>query len=46
MWMIIMLLIVLTRFTGNFVSLLRQIKAPNEKIIKLLEHKKNKTSRN
>ncbi|MEC3709852.1 MULTISPECIES: hypothetical protein [Bacillus] len=42
MWMINILLIVLTRFTRNIVSLLRQLKASNEKIIQLLEHQKPK----
>ncbi|WP_260849872.1 hypothetical protein [Bacillus pumilus] len=42
MWIIIILLIVLIGFTGNIVSLLRQIKASNEKMIQLLEHQKPK----
>ncbi|QRF31043.1 hypothetical protein [Bacillus safensis] len=45
MWMIIIILIVfivLMGFTGNIVSLLRQIKASNEKIIQLLEHQNRK----
>ncbi len=37
MWMIIILLVGLVGFTGNIVSLLRQIKAFNEKNIQLLE---------
>ncbi|MGE6631809.1 hypothetical protein [Bacillus sp. NPDC077027] len=39
MWIIIILLIVLIGFTGNMVSLLRNIKQSNEKIIKLLDDK-------
>ncbi|QKN78060.1 hypothetical protein GZ55_09530 [Bacillus pumilus] len=42
MWIIIILLIVLIGFTGNIVSLLRQMKESNEKIIQLLEHQKPK----
>ncbi|OYN65372.1 hypothetical protein CFH85_12015 [Bacillus safensis] len=42
MWMIIILLIVLIRFTGNIISLLRQLQASNEKIIQLLKHQKPK----
>ncbi|AWI37455.1 hypothetical protein BA81_02025 [Bacillus safensis FO-36b] len=42
MWMIIILLVGLVGFTGNIVSLLRQLKASNEKIIQLLEHQKPK----
>lgn len=45
MWMIIILLIVLIGFTGNIVSLLRQLKASNETIIQLLKRQKIKTSR-
>ncbi len=37
MWMIIILLVGLVGFTGNIVSLLRQLKASNETIIQLLE---------
>ncbi len=37
MWIIIILLIILIGFTGNIVSILRNIKQSNEKIIKLLE---------
>ncbi|MEK4319545.1 MULTISPECIES: hypothetical protein [Bacillus] len=40
MWIIIILLIVLIWFTGNIVSLLRQMKESNEKNIQLLEHQK------
>ncbi|MEC3627684.1 hypothetical protein [Bacillus safensis] len=40
--MIIILLIVLIEFTGNIVSLLRQLQASNEKIIQLLKHQKPK----
>ncbi|WP_283936071.1 hypothetical protein [Bacillus sp. I-2] len=42
MWMIIILLVVTVGFTENIVSLLRQIKASNEKIIQLLEQQKPK----
>lgn len=42
MWMIIILLIVLIGFTGNIISLLRQLQASNEKIIQLLKHQKPK----
>lgn len=46
MWMIIFLLIVLIGFTGNIVSLLRQMKESNEKIIQLfIKTEKIKTSR-
>lgn len=37
MWIIMILLIILIGFTGNIVSVLRNIKQSNEKIIKLLE---------
>lgn len=37
MWMIIILFIILIGFTGNMVSILRNIQQSNEKIIKLLE---------
>ncbi|MED1748929.1 MULTISPECIES: hypothetical protein [Bacillus] len=40
MWIIIISLIVLIGFTGNIVSLLRQIKKANEKSIQLLDHQK------
>ncbi|VWA43098.1 hypothetical protein [Bacillus altitudinis] len=40
MWIIIILLIVLIWFTGNIVSLLRQMKESIEKNIQLLEHQK------
>ena len=39
MWIIIILLIILIGFTGNMVSILRNIKQSNEKIIELLENK-------
>lgn len=42
MWMIIILHIILIGFTGTTVSLLRQMKGSNEKIIQLLEHQKTK----
>ncbi|MED4994198.1 hypothetical protein [Bacillus safensis] len=41
-FIILIILVVLVGFTGNIVSLLRQIKASNEKIIQLLEQQKPK----
>ncbi|WP_260859236.1 hypothetical protein [Bacillus pumilus] len=40
LWIIIILLIILIGFTGNIVSLLREQKQSNQKIIELLDEKK------
>ncbi|WP_285289002.1 MULTISPECIES: hypothetical protein [unclassified Bacillus (in: firmicutes)] len=42
MWIIILLLIILIGFTGNIVSLLRALRHTNQRIMELLEEKKNK----